>query len=220
MGAERGHGQGRRVGADDDQPWLRIEPPEKGEGLAPDPAGAAVQGQPERLLQRSREVLRRLARRQAGVDHPVAEPERGRAPLHQLQEPPGGRIAGADALDQHLDAPAAGQAHVRRTAAPVDEFARGAVAEHGLGVDGHVGLDAAAGEISDDFVLAEQHLGAHAPRRAAVGREQGGQDAGLAGVQKAAKGRPDIVLKAEQRPVDVLQIHAKAPLSAGSSGRR
>ncbi len=220
LGPQGRHGQGRRIGADDDQAGLRIEAAEKCKGLGLDAADPAAPGEPKSLLERRRQISHPLSGRNAGAVLAVADPERGEARVHQLDQSAGGGIVRADAFDQHLDAAAAGQAHVGGAAAAIDQPPRTALAQHRLGMDRRVRLHAAAGKEAGDGVLAEQHLGPDPARRAAVGREQGGQGAGFAGVQQAPQARPDIVLEAEQRPVDVLQVHARPLVSAAPSDRR
>ncbi len=210
LGAHGGHGQGRRVGPDDDQLAGRIEPTEQGRARLA--AHAASLRQRQGRLQGRGQVGGALTRREAGAVRPVRQPQGRAARAPQLQQGVGGGVFRADPLQQHLDATAAGQAHVRRPALAIDQPARRARGQHLGGVQGDVGLHAAAGEVAGGRVLADQHLGSHAPGRSAVGGGQGGDHGGQAGLDKGVQRRADVVGEPEVRPVHVGEVHRSRPV--------
>ncbi len=215
--AHGGDGQGGRVRAYDDQLLVRIEAAEQGEGPIMPGACPALRRQGVGLAQRRRQMVRGLPGAQTGALHAVAQPERRTALPAQGDEPSRGGIVRSQPFQQDLDASAAGQADVGGTAAAIDQAAGRPVSHHSVGVQRDIGFHAPAGEVADDDVGAEQHLGPDAARGSALGGEQGGQNRRLPGLLEGGEARADIVLQPEGRPVDVGQVHRRGP-GQGAAG--
>jgi len=165
-----------------------------------------LEGAAERALPRRRRALRRIA----DATVPIADPLGRRARVPQRQQPRDRGVVRRDPLDQDIDACAAEQADVRPGAAgAVDEPARLAVGQAGLGVAGDVGLEAAAGEEAGEDAYADHHLGADRPRAAAIEPDDGGERARPVGRARRFQRRPRVVAEAEHRPVGQHLAHPR-----------